>query len=70
MSQCPRLIEAPFRVFSGEPEYVESWTDAGAADTVEWSYLRSFWLEKDAEDYAHLAAEKYQFVKIEKKGSR
>lgn len=70
MSQFPLIIEAPFRVFSGEPEYIEDMRGAVETGRREWTYLRSFWVQQDAEVYAHLAAEKYPFVKIEKKESR
>lgn len=67
MSEYPKVIERPYKVYRGEQEY--SWPFNGATERTEviWHYEKSFLLESDAEAYAERLAEDYEFVKIEKK---
>lgn len=66
MSEYPKIIERPFKVYVGEAEYVEDYSNL-IQTGVSWSYRRSFRLETDAEAYAERESEDYEFVKIEKK---
>lgn len=59
MSEYPKVIELPYKVFTGVAN--------GYSGRVNWSHLRSFSLESDAEVHAERFSEDYEFVKIEKK---
>lgn len=67
MSDYPKVIERPYKVYMGEAEYV--WMCGGKMDFTEvnYAYKKSFRLESDAEAYAERISEDYEFVKIEKK---
>lgn len=67
MSEYPKVIERPYKVYGGEQEWVtgHDWNPERAG--ICWSFSRSFRLESDAEAYAERISEDYEFVKIEKK---
>lgn len=65
MSEYPKIIERPYKVFTGEAEYVEDYGGGRVQTGVSWHYRRSFRLESDAEAYAERESEDYEFVKIE-----
>lgn len=67
MSEYPKIIERPFKVFVGEVEYVDCFSKGRVRADITWSYRRSFRMETDAEAYAERESEDYEFVKIEKK---
>lgn len=67
MSEYPKVIERPYKVYYGEQEYALNYGYSQEATLVEWTYARSFRLESDAEAYAERISEDYEFVKIEKK---
>lgn len=65
MSDYPKIIVRPYKVFTGEAEYVEDYGGGRVKTGVYWSYRKSFRLESDAEAYAERESEDYEFVKIE-----
>lgn len=67
MSEYPKVIERPYKVYGGEQEWVTGidWNPERVG--ISWSFSRSFRSEKDAEYYAERISEDYEFVKIEKK---
>lgn len=67
MSEYPKVIERPYKVYYGEQEYSLNYDDSLPETLVDWTYDKSFRLESDAEAYAERLAEDYEFVKIEKK---
>ena len=67
MSDYPKIIERPYRVYTGEPEYMLSNDGSQPLNRIYWTYRYSFNLESDAEAMAERLAEENQFVKIEKK---
>lgn len=70
MSQYPKIIERPYKVYMGEQKYyMEPFGGSLTRGDVCWGYSKSFRLESDAEAYAERIAEEYEFVKIEKKES-
>lgn len=69
MSEYPKVIERPYKVYRGERDDPYDYAGGLTVHHVEWEYEKSFHLEKDAEAYAERIAEDYEFVKIEKKES-
>lgn len=68
MSEYPKVIERPYKVLVGEPEYISGgWNEPDEVVGVNYEYKKSFRLESDAEAYAERMSEDYEFVKIEKK---
>lgn len=63
MSEYPKVIERPYKVYTG----IWITNKYFPEGKVKWSYNRSFWLESDAEAYAERESEDYEFVKIEYK---
>lgn len=67
MNEYPKFIEHPYKVYTGEAEYVMNAPNVLDFTGVIYSYNRSFRFETDAEAYAERMAEDFEFVKIEKK---
>lgn len=67
MSEYPKVIERPYKVYTGYQNEVMYVTGPTEKTYVDWRYDRSFRLESDAEAYAERISEDYEFVKIEKK---
>lgn len=69
MSEYPKIIERPYKVYTGEQEYDSGgYQSPGPMRTeVSWTYRHSFESESDAVGYANRAAEDFEFVKIEEK---
>lgn len=66
--EYPKIIERPYKVYTGVPEYEYSYKDMATIQTgVEWTYDKSFRLESDAEAYAERTSGEHEFVKIEKR---
>jgi len=73
MSEYPKIIERPYKVFVGEAEEIEYLGEYGGAEStwervisdISWRYVRSFRRSSDAEAYAERKSEEYEFVKIE-----
>lgn len=69
MSEYPKVIERPYKVYRGERDDEYDYAGGLASHHVEWTYGKSFRLESDAAAYAERISEDYEFVKIEKKES-
>lgn len=69
MTDYPKIIERPYSVHTGKPEYMLSNDGSKSLNRIYWTYRYSFNLESDAEAMAERLAEENQFVKIEKKES-
>lgn len=65
MSEYPKIIERPYKVFTGEPEYEYGFQQELVRTGVSWTYQRSFRLGSSAETYAEKMSESYELVKIE-----
>lgn len=67
MSEYPKIIERPYKMYTGEQEYIDNGGREAIRAEISWTYRHSFELESDAVAYANRAAEDFEFVKIEEK---
>lgn len=67
MSEYPKIIERPYKVYSGKQKYIDRPCGESIRTEILWTYRHSFESEPDANVYATRAAQNFEFVKIEKK---
>lgn len=62
----PKIYERPWVVERGDKVYYDNWTDTPEV-RMEWSFLRAFHTQEDAEAHAERVAEDYEVVRTRKK---
>lgn len=67
MSEYPKITERPYKVFSGEYEYLEDYDGLRVNTGVSWAYRRSFWTPEEADAYVENASSLYELMKVEHK---
>lgn len=67
MSEYPKIIELPYKVYTGEPEFVKNFDGSLYETGIHWTYQRSFQTESETNRYVQRASGFHELVKIEKK---
>lgn len=69
MSEYPKVIERPYHVYSGRPEYVDAGGRQVTRTRISWEYESSHTSEHSAQIAADRLSARSQFVKIEESGN-